>query len=76
MKIGILRELQDMINACEPCPERDQMQAQLDLVVERLKDSPRRVADRGPFATGAEAEIAMRAELEYALAAWEAPSLG
>jgi hypothetical protein len=70
MTIGILRELQDTINACEPCLEKIEMQARLDLMVQRLRDCPGRVADRGPFATAAEAEAVMREELEFALAAW------
>jgi hypothetical protein len=71
MMRGILRELQDTVNACGPCPEKDQMQARLDLMAKRLSDYPGRVADRAPFATAAEAEAAMREELEYVLAAWE-----
>jgi hypothetical protein len=47
------------------------MQARLDLVVQRLRDCPGRVADRAPFATAAEAEAVMREELEFVLAAWE-----
>jgi hypothetical protein len=71
--IGILREIQATIAACEPCLERDRMQARFDLMLRRLEDCPRRVADRAPFATSAEAEVALREELEFALAAWEAP---
>jgi hypothetical protein len=71
--VAILRELQATITACEPCPERDRAQVRFDLMVRRLEDCPRRVADRSPFATGAEAEVVLREELEFALAAWEAP---
>ena len=71
--VGILRELQATIAACEPCPEKDRAQGRFDLMVRRLEDCPRRVADRSPFATSAEAEVALREELEFALAAWEAP---
>jgi hypothetical protein len=71
MKIGILRELQDTINACEPCAEKIEMQARLDLMVRRLRECPGRVADRAPFMTAAEAEAVMREELAFVLAAWE-----
>jgi hypothetical protein len=70
---AILRELQATIAVCEPGLEKDRAQARFDLMVQRLQDCPRRVADRSPFATSAEAEVVLREELEFALAAWEAP---
>jgi hypothetical protein len=70
-ELGVaLCNMREVIASCEPCPEKDRMQARFDLMVERLKDIPRRVADRAPFATGAEAEAVMREELEFVLAAW------
>jgi hypothetical protein len=66
-----LLAVKELIALCEPCKERDDMQARLDLMIARLRDYPRRVAARGPFATGAEAEAVMREELEFVLAAWE-----
>jgi hypothetical protein len=68
-----LAHLQEAIRMCEPCPERDEMQARFDLTLARLKDSPRRIAMQGPFATAEEAEQVMRDEMEYVLAAFEAP---
>jgi hypothetical protein len=69
--VGILREIQATIAAFEPCLERDRTQSRFDLMLRRLEDCPRRVADRAPFATSAEAEVALREELEFAFAAWE-----
>jgi hypothetical protein len=68
-----LRQMQELIASCEPCPEKDRMQARFDLTVERLKDYPRRVAAQAPFATGAEAEAVLRDEMEFVLAAMDAP---
>jgi hypothetical protein len=41
------------------------------MMIARLRDYPRRVADQAPFADRAEAEAVLTQEMEYVLAAME-----
>jgi hypothetical protein len=73
-ELGVaLRNMRDLIASCEPCPEKVAMQARFDLMVKRLKDYPRRVAVQAPFADAKEAEKVLRDEMEFVLAAMDAP---
>ena len=75
-ELGVaLRNMRELIASCEPCPEKDRMQARFDLTVERLKDYPRRVAMQAPFADAKEAERVLRDEMEFVLAPMDAPLL-
>lgn len=71
IETGILRRMQSTIVAAEPGTEKDHMQARFDLMVQRLDDYPRRVADRGPFADRKAAESVLRDDIEFVLAAME-----
>jgi hypothetical protein len=68
---GLLPNMQRMIDICEPGAGKELLQAQLDLVIERLHAYPKRVTDQGPFADRDEAEGVLMQEMKYVLAAME-----
>jgi hypothetical protein len=69
----IARMLVDLQHTLDACDERgpvfDQYQGRVHRAIERLRAFPERVADQGPFLTAAAAEVVLRRECDYILAA-------
>lgn len=66
---AFIREIQTAIDQIPAGPERDRAQAKLDLVVERLRALPARVALQGPFADRDEAFGVLTEEVARVIAA-------
>jgi hypothetical protein len=64
-----IRHLRALLAAMPPGPERDQQQGRFDRFSERLRALPKRVADRGPFATAAAAHAVLTEEFAHVIAA-------
>jgi hypothetical protein len=64
----MLKELERLIEACEPGPERDQLRANYSRMRARLFEFPARVAALAPFKTAEEGRAVMEREIRAALA--------
>ena len=71
MKQTLMSALLDLVNAFPAGVDRDRLQANINIVSQRARDMPGRVAAQAPFADAAEKRAIEIAELDRVLAGWQ-----